>query len=224
MVIIRHAVAHPLGVHTSSRTFLSAQRHSTGDECRFYLAAQDHGSQPIARSPVVREPRLPSFKTRLVFAITASPLGGGAAATRHKSAVRLMPRVLTARAPPADRAVPRAARREHDNFRTFLCDTRFVEDKSVSFLEADLTLSCESTEYKQLEFRLLAFCCIQSAPTPLRSCLPARDAIQHRDGRAEHLGSSSAATRQERSTSTVPPHPAFPRLVFISSAVASAAQ
>ena len=35
-------------------------------------------------------------------------------------------------------------------FRTFLCDDGFVEDKSVSFLEADLTLSCESKEYNRL--------------------------------------------------------------------------
>ena len=35
-------------------------------------------------------------------------------------------------------------------FRTFLCDDGFVDDGSVSFLEADLTLSCESSEWRQL--------------------------------------------------------------------------
>ena len=35
-------------------------------------------------------------------------------------------------------------------FRAFLCDDGFVDNGSVSFLEADLTLSCESSEWRQL--------------------------------------------------------------------------
>ena len=76
-------------------------------------------------------------------------------------------------------------------FRTFLCDKGFVEDKSVSFLEADLTLSCESSEYKQLE--VLAFIGLLLYPVGVNALYAgllfrARDAIQHRDGAgAEHL-------------------------------------
>ena len=38
-------------------------------------------------------------------------------------------------------------------FRTFLCDDGFVETKKLSFLEADLTLSCESMEYVHGQLR-----------------------------------------------------------------------
>ena len=76
-------------------------------------------------------------------------------------------------------------------FRTFLCDDGFVEDKSVSFLEADLTLSCESKEYNRLY--ALAWFGFALYPVGVNALYAgllyrARDAIQRRGGAgAEHL-------------------------------------
>ena len=87
-----------------------------------------------------------SFKTRLIFAITA-PLVVSAVllayallqvyALRRNAAMcfaryaHLQLIVLFLVLPGVSTTI----------FRTFLCDDSFVEDKSVSFLEADLTLS-----------------------------------------------------------------------------------
>ena len=137
-----------------------------------------------------------SFKTRLVFAITA-PIVLSAALLAY---ALLQVYVLRRN---AEKCFTRYAHLQlivlflvlpgvsTTTFRTFLCDTRFVEDKSVSFLEADLTLSCESTEYKQLE--VLAFIGLLLYPVGVNALYAgllfrARDAIQHRDGAgAEHL-------------------------------------
>ena len=96
-----------------------------------------------------------SFKTRLVFAITA-PIVLSAALLAY---ALLQVYVLRRN---AEKCFTRYAHLQlivlflvlpgvsTTIFRTFLCDEGFVEDKSVSFLEADLTLSCESSEWQML--------------------------------------------------------------------------
>jgi hypothetical protein len=137
-----------------------------------------------------------SFKTRLIFAITA-PLVVSAvllayallqvyalrrnAATCFARYAHLQLIVLFLVLPGVSTTI----------FRTFLCDDGFVEDKSVSFLEADLTLSCESKEYNRLY--ALAWFGFALYPVGVNALYAgllyrARDAIQRRGGAgAEHL-------------------------------------
>ena len=140
---------------------------------------------------------LRSFKTRLVFAITAPIVVSTVLLAYALIQVHMLRRN-------AEKCFTRYAQLQlivlflvlpgvsTTIFRTFLCDEGFVEDKSVSFLEADLTLSCESTEYKQLE--VLAWFGLLMYPVGVNALYAgllyrARDAVQHRDGAgAEHLG------------------------------------
>ena len=139
---------------------------------------------------------LRSFKTRLVFAITAPIVVSTVLLAYALIQVHMLRRN-------AEKCFTRYAQLQlivlflvlpgvsTTIFRTFLCDEGFVEDKSVSFLEADLTLSCESTEYKQLE--VLAWFGLLMYPIGVNALYAgllyrARDAVQHRDGAgAEHL-------------------------------------
>ena len=139
---------------------------------------------------------LRSFKTRLIFAITAPIVVSAVLLAYALIQVHVLRRN-------AEKCFTRYAHLQlivlflvlpgvsTTIFRTFLCDEGFVEDKSVSFLEADLTLSCESTEYKQLE--VLAWFGLLLYPVGVNALYAgllfrARDAIQHRDGAgAEHL-------------------------------------
>ena len=139
---------------------------------------------------------LRSFKTRLVFAITAPIVVSTVLLAYALIQVHMLRRN-------AEKCFTRYAQLQlivlflvlpgvsTTIFRTFLCDEGFVEDKSVSFLEADLTLSCESTEYKQLS--VIAWFGLLMYPVGVNALYAgllyrARDAVQHRDGAgAEHL-------------------------------------